>query len=296
MVGRAFALVASLFLAAGPGAAAAQGPVQSVSDARPLRAAKPKFAPDERRTLDGREAAIWKSPFSGKAPLVLFSHGFGGCETQSSFLMKQLAEAGYYVVAVRHRDASCASGAPLGGPQQPFERPELWSAATYADRRDDMVAALAALKADPALAGSVDFGKIGLVGHSLGGYTVLGLAGAWPEWKMDGVKATVALSPYCTPFVKAGTLSAVAHAQFQGGTKDEWITPFVKAPGGCFDQTAKPAMFVEFDGAGHYAWTDINPAYQNAIETYAQSFLDSRLIGGTALNKKQPGVSEIRMK
>lgn len=296
MTVRALALVVSFILTAGFGVAAAQGPVQPVSDTPPARAAKPKFAPDERKTLDGRAAAIWKSPFSGKAPLVLFSHGFGGCETQSTFLTKALSEAGYYVVAVRHADANCATGAPSGAPQQPFEKPALWSSATYRERRDDIVAALDALRADPALKDAVDFGKIGLVGHSLGGYTVLGLAGAWPDWKIDGVRAAVALSPYCTPFVASGGLAAVSNVQFQGGTKDPWITPFVKEDGGCFDRAARPAMFVEFDGAGHFAWTDVNPAYQKAIVTYAQSFLDAKLIGGTPLNKKQPGVSEIRGK
>lgn len=254
-----------------------------------------KSAPDERRTLDGRAVAIWKSLYSGKAPLVMFSHGFGGCETQSSRLMKQLAEAGYYVVALRHGDARCGSGA-RGAPEEQFSEPAAWSPETYSDRRDDFVAVLAALKADAALKDSVEFGKIGLVGHSLGGYTVLGLAGGWPEWKLDGVKAVIALSPYCTPFTTAGTLGAVSNVQFQGGTRDLGVTPKVKAPGGCFEQAGKPAMFVELDGAGHLAWTDINPAFAITIETYAQSFLDAKLIGGTPLNKKQPGVAEIRVK
>lgn len=281
------------------GASAAEPPrgaaIKDRLAARAAERAAPKKAPDETRVLDGRTVAIWKTPYSGKAPLILFSHGFGGCETQSSNLMKTLAEAGYYVVAARHRDARCGAG---GGqvPEEKFSEPENWSSTTYADRRDDMKAVLAALKRDAALKDKVNFDKIGLVGHSLGGYTALALAGAWPDWKMEGVKAVIALSPYCTPFVAAGTLGAVANVQFQGGTKDLGVTPKVKAPGGCFDATGKPSMFVEIEGAGHLAWTDFNAAAQVTIGTYAQSFLDSKLIGGTALSKKLPGVSEIKVK
>ena len=32
-----------------------------------------------------------------------------------------------------------------------------------------------------------------LAGHSLGGYTVLALAGAWPSWKLANVRAVLAL-------------------------------------------------------------------------------------------------------
>ena len=289
------ALAVLLTVSAAAQAGDAAGPLRERIAERRAEAA-PKFAPDERKTLDGRAVAIWRSPFSGKAPVVLFSHGYGGCETQSTFLMKQLAEAGYYVVAVRHQDARCGANGTPAAPEEKFGDAASWTEETYKDRRDDMVAVLAALKADTALKDKVDFNKIGLVGHSLGGYTVLGLAGAWPSWKMEGVKATVALSPYCKPFVQSGALDAVANVQFQGGTRDLGITPSVKAPGGCFDKSGKPAMFVEFEGAGHFAWTDMNPAVQSNIETYAQSFLDSKLIGGTALSKKQPGVSDLKVK
>lgn len=260
--------------------------------------ASAREAPDEVKTLGGRTVAIWRTKYTVKtvkSPLVLFSHGFGGCETQSSDLMRAIADSGYYVVAVRHADARCGSGA-RELPEERFSEPAAWTPETYRDRRDDMVAVVDALKTDATLKDKVNVEKIGLVGHSLGGYTVLGLAGAWPDWKMDGVKAVVALSPYCSPFAAAGTLAAVSNVQFQGGSRDLGMTPKVKAPGGCYDQAGAPSMFVEIEGAGHLAWTDLNPAASSLVETYAQSFLDSKLIGGTALKVKLPGVSELRSK
>jgi len=61
-------------------------------------------------TVVGRDVAVWRpsgtAPANGH-PLILFSHGFGGCNTQSVFLMQALAKAGYLVLAPNHRDARC---------------------------------------------------------------------------------------------------------------------------------------------------------------------------------------------
>src|SRR5438874_8114140 len=61
----------------------------------------------------GRDVAVWKpqvSALSNKGyPLILFSHGFGGCNTQSIFLMEALAHSGYLVLAPNHKDASCGT-------------------------------------------------------------------------------------------------------------------------------------------------------------------------------------------
>src|SRR3954470_9445885 len=40
-------------------------------------------------------------------PLILFSHGFGGCAQQSNTLTQSLADAGYAVLAPNHKDEGC---------------------------------------------------------------------------------------------------------------------------------------------------------------------------------------------
>src|SRR6185369_13906011 len=103
-----------------------------------------------------------------------------------------------------------------------------WSDATYKDRADDIRSLLSALKADPGWSKSIDWSKVSLAGHSLGGYTVLGLGGAWLKWKLPEVKAILALSPYCSPFVEKGNLGAITvPVMYQGGTRDFGITPTV---------------------------------------------------------------------
>ena len=153
----------------------------------------------ETATIGGREVDIWRPAGNGPAPIIIFSHGFLGCGRQSSFLTQALADAGYLVVAPQHADSLC--GHHLSRPEVPFMLPQDWTDAVYRDRRDDIVAVIAGLHEDPAFAGKIDWSKLGLMGHSLGGYTVLGLAGAWPSWRIPGVKAVVALSPWCLPFL-----------------------------------------------------------------------------------------------
>jgi dienelactone hydrolase len=56
--------------------------------------------------------------------MIVFSHGFGGCATQSRFLAAALADRGYWVFAPNHKDAR--RGRRGGGvkPDEPFREPE----------------------------------------------------------------------------------------------------------------------------------------------------------------------------
>ncbi len=242
--------------------------------------------------IAGRRVAVWKP--SGAAPpegypVVLFSHGFMGCSVQSVFLTQGLARAGYFVLAPDHRDAACGRShegriferlSTLRS-QEPFHSPSIWSEATYRDRGADLEAILDEILKNKSFHGvPIDAGRIGLAGHSLGGYTVLALAGAWPSWKDRRVKAVLALSPYCTPFIAKGDLGHLdVPVLYQGGTLDFGVTPFVRRPGGAYDLTSSPKYFVELDGAGHFAWTNINRSYRSVINEYAIAFFDQYLKG-----------------
>ena len=246
-------------------------------------------------TLAGRQVAYWAPDGAVPAqgyPVILFSHGFTGCGTQSVFLTEALAGAGYVVLAPDHRDAACGAGhdgqllAKLStfDSQEPFHSPEAWSASTYRDRRVDVEAVLdAVLKSGSVQGVPINSSRIGLAGHSLGGYTVLGLAGAWPLWKDRRIKAVLALSPYCTPFLAKGDLPHLdVPVMYQGGTLDIGITPFVRGKGGAYELTSAPKYFVELGGAGHFAWTNLNKSYQSVINRYALAFFDRYLKGAPA--------------
>jgi predicted dienelactone hydrolase len=232
--------------------------------------------------------------------VIIFSHGFHGCGTHARFLGTAFAAAGYAVFAPNHRDASCGGGGalPTEPPELPFREPAAWSPATYRDRADDIGRLIAAFKADAGWQRRLDWTRLGLVGHSLGGYTVLGLGGAWPQWKLDGVKAVLALSPYSQPFVVQRTLpSLAAPVMFQGGTRDLGITPALRRPMGAYDQSPSPKYYVEIDAAGHLAWTDLQRQTHATIIAYSLAFMNRYLTGAEAdpvLSHAAAGVADLR--
>lgn len=245
--------------------------------------------------MSGRTVYVWRPPAPGKHPLVIFSHGLNGTGTQSKFLTQALADHGYLVLAPDHRDSLRRRP---GRPQQKLGHPEDWTADTYRDRADDVRAVLQAVRAAP-WSDLIDSSKLVLAGHSLGGYTALGLAGAWPSWKLPGVTAVLALSPYAQPFAKQKTLAGVsAPVMYMGGTRDIGVTPFLKRLGGVYDQTPGPAYLVVFESAGHFSFTDRRDTSHDVIVEYALAFLDRHAIGNRKATPapERAGVAELRAK
>jgi len=83
--------------------------------------------------------------------VLIFSHGFGGCAKQSTFLTEALAAHGYCVFAPNHTDARCGGGRPgLAGDRRSRSAIRCrWSDETFADP-DDIRAIQQALVTSPA--------------------------------------------------------------------------------------------------------------------------------------------------
>ena len=245
--------------------------------------------------IAGLKTAYWLPDTQGPAPLVIFSHGFRGCKTQSKFLMQALADHGYVVVAPGHADAMCNHGVKRS--EEKFSDIEKWTDQTYKNRGDDIRNLYAALKADETWRQRIDWKRVALAGHSLGGYTAVGLAGGWPSWRMDGIGAVLALSPYVGPYVENGDLAPLgAPVMYQGGTRDVGITPMLKKEGGAYDKTSSPGYFVEFEKTGHLGWTDLSKASQARVVDYSLWFLDHALNKTDVPLPRETGVSDIRAK
>jgi predicted dienelactone hydrolase len=207
--------------------------------------------------------AYGAAPSCARVPLVVFSHGLGGCGTQSIYFTEELARHGYVVAAPDHNDTAFCTidggpGDPLNLiPQAPLNDPSKWSDATYADRRDDMEALIDTLVADPVFGAMIDANAIGAAGHSLGGYTVVGLAGGWASWKDYRVKAVLGLSPHVLPYLYYVTLPTLAvPVMYQGGDLDVGVTPFLEGPNGAYAVTPPPKYFPKLNDATHFAWTN----------------------------------------
>ena len=121
-----------------------------------------------------------------RVPLVLFSHGLGGCALQTLFFTEELARHGYVVAAPDHRDAVCAIGSDelkFGNMRtdQSFLEPSRWNERSEIDRLHDLRAVIRLIANDPELSTTTDVNSIGAVGHSLGAYAAIATAGGWPS-------------------------------------------------------------------------------------------------------------------
>jgi predicted dienelactone hydrolase len=119
--------------------------------------------------------AVQGPPEATVKGLIVLSHGTGGSELGQSSLAEALARSGYLVAALRHpgdnwRDMSLLQKTP--------ER-------YFIERPRQVTRVIDALLADPMwkdrIARDARGPRIGAVGHSAGGYTVLALAGAEPD-------------------------------------------------------------------------------------------------------------------
>jgi len=156
--------------------------------------------------------------------------------------------------------------------------------ADFRDRADDIRRLLAAIRIDDRFRTHVDLSHLGLVGHSLGGYTVLGLSGAWASWKMPGISAVLALSPYAEPFMEQRTLSGLSvPVMYQGGNFDFMKMPGMHKTSGAYDQSPSPKYFVEFDLASHWAWTNFGFGVHDQIAAYLDPYVKSGNFTGSIL-------------
>ncbi len=106
------------------------------------------------------------APKMERLPLVLLSHGSGGSAIQMAWLGTALARAGYIAVAVDH------PGNTSNGKLTPEGLALWWERAT------DLSNVLDAMLKDEEFGPRIDPMRVAAAGYSLGGYTVLELAGA----------------------------------------------------------------------------------------------------------------------
>lgn len=228
----------------------------------------------------------------GGHPLIVFSHGFWGAADQSVFLMEALARAGYVVASVHHDDATHRQ--QRAKVQMPnFFKAKEWKDDKFFDRKEDMSALLDFVLLQNKVVGSILHqrilpGVVGGAGHSLGGYTILGMTGVRKSWKESRVKAALLLTPYILPYNHHGDFKRVdVPVMVQGGTWDVGITPFLKK---FYEQLTTSKYYLVLRGAGHYGWTDWNSIGSTTTEAlkegnpkliaeYSIAFFDQHLRG-----------------
>jgi predicted dienelactone hydrolase len=106
------------------------------------------------------------APDSGRRPVILLSHGFGGTARIMGWFGVAMARNGYLVVAVDHPGNNAVDKMTVAG------------AALWWNRADDLRIALDAMERDPAIGPHLDMTRVAAAGFSAGGFTTLVLAGA----------------------------------------------------------------------------------------------------------------------
>lgn len=142
---------------------AAERPLETVVF-YPTEATGPSTVVGENPAFEGIAVQKDAQPSPGAHPLVVISHGFGGNWRNQLWLAQALVQQGYIVAAPNH------PGTTTTNRDKPAAA-KLWL------RPDDIRRAITAIEKNADL-WRVAPGRIAVIGHSLGGWTALELAGA----------------------------------------------------------------------------------------------------------------------
>ena len=228
--------------------------------------------------------AINGKPDASVKGLLLLSHGTGGSELGHSGLAAALAKNGYLVAAMRHPGDNWQDQSLLGAPGGSYfsERPRQASRVIDAILRDpEWTRRIQADAHGP---------RIGALGHSAGGYTVLALAGGIPDLtriashcvtgsddpifcsmgkratnagagkiSFEGlrdlrVRAVAALAPASVMFSAQSLATISIPVTLYAGDKDTFLVPRYHAE--WLRQNIANADYHAVPNAGHYAFMD----------------------------------------
>lgn len=188
----------------------------------------------------------------GRYPVVVISHGSGGTHILYRTIAMHLARHGYIVAVPEHPGNNRLDNSLYGTVDNLMNRP----------RHIRLV--LDAITQDAALGAVADCDTAAVIGHSMGGYTALAVAGGKP-WSKEGqpvdvetdarVRALVLLAPATAWFQRQDTLKNVtAPILILTGQHDD-ITPQWHADlvrNGVAD--TEKVQFREVENAGHFSF------------------------------------------
>ena len=185
---------------------------------------------------------------SGAFPLLVFSHGNGGIRHQNTFQVEHLASHGYIVVSADH--TGNAGLAPLPSRALPYDRSGRGRSAH--NRPLDVSFLITELlrrnaQADSWLQKSIDSERIGILGHSFGGFTVCKVAETDRR-----VKAILSMT------VGYGRKTSVP-LLLMLGDKDRTLGAAGNAVARLYYQACEgPKHLVSLKRGGHFSFTDMD--------------------------------------
>jgi len=190
---------------------------------------------------------------SGRFPLVLFSHGFAGFRTQSTFLTSHLASWGFIVAAPEHRDRDLTavlnnflSGKSFGS--------------GHSNDVADLESTIALMGTEDQNSASsfyrhLDMGRIGAVGHSAGGAAVEKLAVVDSQVKVFVGLAGASYGSFGQTSTGSGSVVPKVPGLLEYGTKDGVVKPAGMVA--AYNALHQPKRLISILGAGHLVFSDI---------------------------------------
>ena len=199
-------------------------------------------------------------------PMVIYSHGSGGLNFISSFLTEHLASEGFIVIAANHTGNTAIDnfvGSTVSQDQNDMNRP-----ADISAEIDGMLARNADV--NDIFHGKIDAARIGLFGHSYGGYTAMATIGGHSTplgttVADKRIRATVGLAPYTTRLTAAELAAVDVPTMMLVGTKDITTPANTNAEVAYQSISGRPSVLVEMTDAAHQSFTDVC-AYLDEIQ------------------------------
>lgn len=232
--------------------------------------------------------AIEAPPEANVKGLIVLSHGTGGSELGHSSLAEALARHGYLVAALRHPGDNWQDSSLLR------DHPDRY----FVERPRQVSRVIDAILLDPQWAGRIardaNGPRVGAVGHSAGGYTVLALAGGQPDLQRiarhcasersedpifcrtgqmppramsaasapaadpalrdDRVRAVVAMAPVGALFTASSLASIRVPVALYVAEKDRWLVP--RFHGEWIAQNLPGVEIRRVPNAWHFAFLD----------------------------------------
>lgn len=199
---------------------------------------------------------------SGRFPLVIVSHGIGGSHLLYRTICTHLAQHGYIVAMLEHYGNNRNNNSLENTYENLVNRPR------HVRMTIDEVSTHSVFKA------SVKADNVAVIGHSIGAYTALAVAGGEP-WSKDRrkvevvadtrVKALVLLAPATPWYLMHGSLSAVnIPILMLTGEHDQYTPPWHADL--VSDGVADRALVTrrEIKNAGHFSFLSPFPAHINS--------------------------------
>ena len=247
-------------------------------------------------------------------PFLIFSHGYGGSGLSSVFFTEPLASRGWIVAAPDHNDTHSAVRIRTGhndnfdGPhfvqrakQIASSGPEGRSAYLY--RLKEMKLVLDQILTSESFGKLIDRGRIAVGGHSLGGFTALGLCGTIEHWFDDRIKAVLLFSTGAGGYLfRESELAAVRMpSMYFLGEREKGQLRGTKTMAELADKVyqnlSPPKYFLEIKGANHFSF---NNRFTNnrmarllsgsedqfeVIRQYSTAFLEKHVAGKKEVSK-----------